>query len=206
MRSGGYPVMLDVSDRLIVIIGGGEVAARKAVALLNAGATKVRVVAPSLTTTMPSEIEHVPANYERAHLAEAGLAFAATNNPDVNAAVVADARAAGIPVNRADAGREGDFTVPAVLRRGAITVAVSCNGVPALAVKVRDEIEGALGPWLKLADFSQSLRPRIIAHISDQDRRGGALRDLATDAAADAASRGEAALNDWLAARYPELR
>jgi siroheme synthase-like protein len=209
VRGVGYPVVLDVTDRLIVIVGGGAVAARKAAGLAAAGATRIRVIAPQLAAEMPPNIEHVRQNYTASHLAGAALVFAATDRADVNAAVVRDARAAGLFVNRADQDDDepGDFTMPAVLRRGSVTVAVSCNGAPALAVSVRDQVDQTLDDrWAKLAAATQSLRPRIIASIADIERRRAALRDLASTDAADLSIRSETALKDWLAARYPELR
>lgn len=210
MRSG-YPLLLDLSNRLIVIVGGGAVAARKAAGVLAAGATCVRVVAPELTVALPESVQHIAEPYQSRHLNGAGLVFAATDQPDVNAAVVRDAHAAGLLVNRADSGEDesdaGDFTVPALHRRGNVTVAVSIGGAPALAAKIRDQLATALDDrWIKLADATESLRPWIIARVSDLDRRRAALRDLASDEAANLTLSGDAVLRDWLIARYPELR
>ena len=206
--AAAYPLLLDVSERLIVIIGGGAVAARKAAGVIAAGAKRVRIIAPKLTAKMPSGVEHVAASYEAGHLKAAGLVFAATNQPDVNATIVRDARSAGVLVNRADSDEtdHGDFTVPAVIRQGNLTIAVSAGGAPALAAKVRDCINATLEErWLRLADATQSLRPKIIEKIADAPRRRAALTDLASNQAADLAS-DEAALKSWLAERYPELK
>src|SRR4051794_24057378 len=99
-----YPLMLDVTGRLVVIVGGGAVAVRKVDGLLAAGATRVRVVSPVFHAEMPlddSRVERVAAAYESRHLDGAALVFAATDLPEVNAAVVRDARSRGILVNRA---------------------------------------------------------------------------------------------------------
>jgi siroheme synthase-like protein len=202
-------MLVDVSERLVVIIGGGAVAARKAAGLMAAGAKRVRVVAPKLTAKMPPGVEHVAAAYESKHLAGAGLIFAATNQPQTNAVVVRDARSAGVLVNRADVeeGDHGDFTVPAVLRQGCLTVAVSAGGAPALAAKVRDVINATLDErWLRLCDATLSLRPKIISKIADATRRRAALTDLASNQAADLAGADESQLKTWLAERYPELK
>jgi siroheme synthase-like protein len=204
-----YPLLLDLSNRLVVIIGGGAVAARKAAGVIAAGATKIRVIAPKLTAKMPTGVEHVAAPYEATHLAGAGLVFAATNQPEVNAAIARDARAAGVLVNRADVDEEdpGDFIVPAVLRHGCLTVTVSAGGAPALAAKMRDVINASLDErWLHLCDATQSLRPKILARIADVTRRRAALHDLASDQAAEVAASGEQQLKSWLSERYPELK
>ena len=192
-------------------MGGGAVAARKAAGVLAAGATRVRVVAPELTAALPESVERVAEPYAQRHLDGAGLVFAATDRADVNAAVVRDAHTAGLLVNRADIGEDdaaaGDFTVPALHRRGNVTLAVSIGGAPALAAKIRDQLARALDDrWSKLADASESLRPWVISKMSDPDRRRAALRDLVGDEAADLALSNDAVLRDWLIARYPELR
>src|SRR6478609_7363439 len=96
-----YPLMLDVSDRLIVIVGGGAVAARKAAGLIECGATRIRCVSPTFEPKMPPGVERIDGRYGPHHLDGAGLVFAATDDPAVNAAVVRDARNRGILVNRA---------------------------------------------------------------------------------------------------------
>src|SRR5262245_42932678 len=128
--------MLDVTDRRVVIIGGGSVAARKAAGLIAAGATRVRVVSPQFDSKMPAtaQIERISERYEPRHLDGAMLVFAATDSAEVNAAVVTQARHRGILVNRADGIDEGgNFSTPAVLRDGAVTVTVSTAGSPAIA-------------------------------------------------------------------------
>jgi precorrin-2 dehydrogenase/sirohydrochlorin ferrochelatase len=202
-------MLLEVTDRLIVIIGGGAVAARKAAGIIAAGGKKVRVIAPRLTAKMPVGVEHVAEPYDAKHLAGAGLVFAATNQPQTNAAIVRDARAAGVLVNRADADEfdHGDFTVPAVLRQGCLTVAISAGGTPALAARIRDVINAALDErWLRLCDATQSLRPKIIEKISDNVRRRAALTDLASERAAELIGPDDQQLKAWLGERYPELK
>src|SRR5437879_11657828 len=107
--------MLDVTNRLVVIIGGGGVSARKAKGLLDAGATRVRVVSPTFHKDVPAAVERIAERYEARHLEGARLAFAATDSAETNDAVVADARRLGILVCRADVdeGEPGDFSTPA---------------------------------------------------------------------------------------------
>ena len=203
-----YPLCLDLTERVVVIVGGGAVAARKASGVIAAGAKGVRIVAPELTVEMPQPAQIINERYDPRHLNGADLVFAATDDPQVNSAIVRDARARNVLVNRADADEDapGDFTVPAVLRQGALTIAVSAGGAPALAARIRDEIEHMLDArWQKLADAMQTLRPIIMDSIRDPHRRRDALHDLATEDAARAALEGEHALRHWLRSRYPEL-
>src|SRR3954451_2720838 len=113
-----YPLLLEVSDREIVIVGGGEVAVRKAMGLMDAGATHVRVVAPDVHERMPGQVQRVAETYRSEHLRGAGLVFAATDDPKVNDAIVRDAHELGILVCRADGDDEnsGDFATPAMIR------------------------------------------------------------------------------------------
>jgi siroheme synthase-like protein len=205
-----YPMMLDVTDRPVVIIGGGAVAARKAAGLIECGATRVRCVAPDFEPGMRKEVERVAERYEPKHLDGAGLVFAATSDAAVNAAVVRDARARGVLVNRADAGADapGDFITPARFREAeTITVTVSA-GSPALAVFIRDDIARRWDPrWSRMAEAMQELRPAIVARQDlPETQRRRIFSELATpDAMNVLAEGGIGALRAWLAARIPEL-
>lgn len=203
-----YPVMLDVSDRLVVIVGGGPVAARKARTLLDCGATRVRVVAPGIHDDVPAAVERVVSLYDPRYLDGAGLVFAATDWPDVNDEVVRDARARKIPVSRVDSGDAGgDFISPAIWRQGEITVAVSA-GSPALAAAVRDDLAAALDDrHVRMSQVMADLRPRIRDSGVDRSRRAAILRELAEEPALDVlAERGEQGLKAWLVERHPDLK
>src|SRR4051812_24882443 len=97
-----YPLMLDVTDRPVVIVGGGAVAVRKVRGLLEAGATKITVVATDFHADLPPGVSRVAERYEPRHVDGAELVFAATDRPEVNDAVVRDCRARRILVQRAD--------------------------------------------------------------------------------------------------------
>jgi precorrin-2 dehydrogenase/sirohydrochlorin ferrochelatase len=201
-----YPVLLDTTDSLAVIVGGGAVGVRKAAGLIDAGTRQVRVVSPTFHHDMPADVERVTATYKPAHLKGAQLAFAATDSSAVNDAVVRDARRLGIWVNRADAdtAHPGNFTLPAQLRDGPVLVTVSTTGSPALAATIRDSIR--LDPrFAKLATALQSLRPRIRASL-DPARRRTLFQELASqEALAIIATGDETSLWQWAATRYPEL-
>jgi precorrin-2 dehydrogenase/sirohydrochlorin ferrochelatase len=197
--------MLDVTNRLVVIVGGGAVGVRKATGLLAARATRVRVVSLIFHAEMPDGVELVAAAYEPAHLDGAALVFAATDSPEMNAAIVRDARARGILVNRADADEadDSDFATPAVHRDGAVTITVSAAGSPAVAAKIRDEIKEDLDTrWIVLAEAMRTLRPAILSADFSPEARRELFRGLATEEAADVAVRdGEEGLRAWIELR-----
>jgi precorrin-2 dehydrogenase/sirohydrochlorin ferrochelatase len=181
-----YPICLDLQSRRCLVVGAGKVAARKIRGLLAAGAT-VRVVAPVIGPSIPRgarvEVRREP--YRRARLAGCAIAFAAAADPAVNARVAAHARAAGILCCRCDEPSDGDFRVPAVARRGLITVAIDTGGAaPALAAALRTALESRIGPeYSLLAAELRTLRPRIQRRIADPAARARLLRQLAGPAA-----------------------
>lgn len=208
MSRPSYPMLLDVSTRLCVIIGGGGVAARKASGLLDAGATRVRVIAPEYRAEFGNHIERVVGRFEAVQLDGAGIVFAATDDPQVNAAVVHEARARGIPVCRADQDDDdpGDFATLAKLRLGEVILGVSAVS-PALAVHIRDEIQRLWRPgWSMMAEVMQELRFKLIAANVPITVRKQIFRELASSEAIDLLeTRGREALDDWIGAKHPEV-
>jgi uroporphyrin-III C-methyltransferase/precorrin-2 dehydrogenase/sirohydrochlorin ferrochelatase len=161
------PIFLNVRDRLAVIVGGGAVAARKTDLLLQAGAL-VRIVAPALASDLAElrdtgRVEHRAELFAPASLDGAVVVIAATDQPAVNAAVAAAARARGIPVNTVDDLEHSTFILPAIVDRSPIVVAVGTSGnSPVLARIVRERIEALLPPTLgRLAAFAGRWRGRV---------------------------------------------
>ncbi len=203
-------MLLDVTDRLVVIIGGGAVAARKAAGVISAGALRVRCVAPRFCPDLPQTVERIESEYSAHHLDGAGLVFAATDQPTVNAAVVRDCRDRDILVCRADGdeSERGDFITPAKFQEGSVIVAVSAGGSPALAVKLRDQIARSLDRRvLKMAEALRTLRPLLRSNESlTTARRAQALCDLAREEAVQTLDRaGIDGLRAWLREKYPEI-
>jgi siroheme synthase-like protein len=145
-----YPVNLVVDGKPVLVVGGGRVAAGKVRNLVAAGA-KVTVVAPEVSdeiTTMGVTIER--RSYVTGEVAGYRLAVSATGVADVDAQVFADGEASGVWVNSADDPAHCAFTLPAVARRGPITVAVSTDGQsPAMASWLRARFEAELEPALE---------------------------------------------------------
>jgi precorrin-2 dehydrogenase/sirohydrochlorin ferrochelatase len=200
--------VLDLSARLVVVIGGGRVAVRKVRGLVESGAGRVRVVSPVFHADLPDSIERVQGEYQREHLSGAMMVFAATDSADVNDKVVQDAKAMGALVCRADTDEEnaGDFATPAMFRQGPMLIAVSSGGSPALSALVRDRIANAIDPhWQRMAEAMQTLRP-IIRRSLAPSRRTEAFRELCSDAAMQELSGGGVeGLHGWLKQKFPEL-
>jgi precorrin-2 dehydrogenase/sirohydrochlorin ferrochelatase len=200
-------MMLDLSGRVAVIVGGGAVGARKARGVVDAGAT-VRCVSPTFCEQMPATVQRIVGRYQSTHLDGAALVFAATDQPEVNSEIVRDARNRSIPVCRADLDETdpGDFSTPAMHVQGDLVITVSA-GSPALSALIRNRLESAIDPaWAQMARAMQELRPRVKSLGIPVENRRQIFRDLATDAAIDVLRKGGLdGLKLWLASRYPEL-
>jgi len=185
-----------------VVVGGGPVGLRKACGLVSAGA-KVRLVAPVISSdeAVLEGLEWIRRAYRHGDLAGAFLAFAATDKPKVNAAVAAEARQAGILVNVADHPNEGDFLLPAVLRRGSLSIAVGTGGKsPAAAVLVRDYLGKTLGPeWGIFMELAGCLRDWFARKGRTQDS-STVCRRLAAAGVVECIAAGDAAAVDHLLA------
>jgi siroheme synthase-like protein len=181
-----YPVFLNVINRRCLVVGAGPVGLRKADGLRKSGAS-LRIVAPDapadvtqfhhLLHAPADRLEWVRAEYESDHLDGVSLAFAA-GPPNVNARVVADARARGIWANSASDPGDGDFVLPAVREDSAIRIAVGTGGAsPRLAATIADAIVAALDKdWWRLVDIHKLLRDEVrqkvpAAHRADLWRK-----------------------------------
>jgi precorrin-2 dehydrogenase/sirohydrochlorin ferrochelatase len=138
-----YPVNLELTGQRVLVVGGGQVAARKVAGLLRAGAV-VTVVAPDAVTDLADDpdVRWHRREYRRGEAASYRLVFTATDDAAVNAQVARDGRAANVFVNSADDPANCTFTLPAVVQRGHLQLAVSTNGrSPAFAAWVRNRLE-----------------------------------------------------------------
>jgi precorrin-2 dehydrogenase len=166
---GYYPVLLDLAGRRCVMVGGGIIAGRRVDGLLTAGA-RVTVISPRLTRTLAAlaaegRIDHEAREYRDGDLDGADLAFVATDAGEVNAAVAREARARGVWINAADDPARCTFILPALVRRGDLTVAVATGGSsPALARAIREELETYLtDDYATLAAIAAEARREVRA-------------------------------------------
>jgi uroporphyrin-III C-methyltransferase/precorrin-2 dehydrogenase/sirohydrochlorin ferrochelatase len=171
------PLFLDVQAQRCVVIGGGEVALRKATLLVRAGA-RLHVVAPELCDEMALLCEESNAlvcrtEFHECCLQGATLAIAATDSLEVNTAVSLAARARGIPVNVVDQPELCTFIVPAIVDRSPIVVAISSGGAsPILARSIKGLIDSLLPARVdRLAALLRELRDSIKAKIPRFEQR-----------------------------------
>lgn len=156
LPSPTYPVALVLKGRRCLVVGGGHVACRKVEGLLAAHA-HVTVVAPVIEEAIRAlPVELVSRPYRAGEAANFWLVVTATGRPEVDRAVFADGDAAGVLVNAADDIAGCSFVLPAVLRRGRVSIAVSTDGTsPALAGWLRDLVASTVDP--SIAELAELL-------------------------------------------------
>ena len=146
-----YPIYIDIEDRNVVIVGGGNVCARKAETMMKYGA-RVTIVSPEFTAEMEQWArDGVLAirrkEYEEKDLDGASMVIASTDDQCVNGRVARDCRRRKIPVNVVDVTHLCEFIVPAIVERGSIQIAVSTGGKsPALARTLKEDLQKFVGP------------------------------------------------------------
>lgn len=186
-----YPIFLETKGRPVLVIGGGNVGAEKVRGLLN-GEADITLVSPALIAELQEHkdagrIKHIERAYRESDL-DGGWDFVmvATDDGAVNAEVAAAGKKRRILVNAADDPANCDFILPAVVRKGKITLAASTSGAsPALARRLREELDAYLTedmPALAdlLAEVRQEVRRRGIKIENDtwQSAIDGQLRVL----------------------------
>jgi uroporphyrin-III C-methyltransferase/precorrin-2 dehydrogenase/sirohydrochlorin ferrochelatase len=156
-----FPLFLDLKDKPVLLVGGGEVAARKFALLADAGA-KITVVAPELRSALAvaferGDLTHHAREFAAGDIDGMWLIVAATDDRTVNATVSAVANAQRIPCNVVDNRELSSFIMPAIIDRSPVQIAVSTGGAsPVLARLIRERLEtlldSSLGPLAAFAD------------------------------------------------------
>ena len=171
------PVYLDVRGQPCLVVGGGEVAVRKARLLLRAGA-RVRVLAPELCQGFSADlaagrIEHRAARFGPEDVEGYAVVIAATSDDAVNRAAAAAARARRIPVNVVDQPSLCSFIMPSIVERAPVTVAVSSGGAsPVLARLLRARLETLIpAGYGRLAALAAAFRGEVKARFKPAERR-----------------------------------
>ena len=172
-----FPIFLRLSGEPVLVVGGGDVAARKIDLLLRAGAI-VTVVAPELNSELAAkasagEIKHVPGEFRPELLDGVRLAIAATDKHSVNAWVAHQAERRNVPVNVVDDRELSRFIVPAIVDRSPVVVAVGSSGdAPVLTRRIREKLESFLPQRLGvLAKLAGSLRKVVKERVENASNR-----------------------------------
>lgn len=167
-----FPLFIDLKDRPVVVVGGGEEALRKVRLLLKTEA-RISVIATSLHDELAAEprVNWVARRFEASLLDGAALVFSA--DKDLNQTVSAAAKTRGIPVNAVDDAGLSTFIVPAIVDRDPVVVAIGTEGTaPVFGRSLRERIDAmlpqALGP---LASAAAALRARVAESVPAGNRR-----------------------------------
>ena len=166
-----FPLFFKLEGRKVLIVGGGEVALRKADLLSRAGAC-ITILAPNISheiRELLSDNKHelIEKNYHKSYMSGARVIIAATDDETLNHEIYADATELNIPVNVVDTPPLCDFIFPAIIDRNPIVIGISSNGkAPVLARLLRARLETLIpqgyGKLAKLAgDFRSEVKSKI---------------------------------------------
>ncbi|WP_368231928.1 siroheme synthase CysG [Aeromonas sp. s3] len=200
------PIFCRLDNKPVLLVGGGEVAERKARLLLDAGA-QLTVVAPELDPELAElaangSIEWLAGEFAPAQLAGKWLVVAATDRREVNALVYQSANQARIFANVVDDPKRSSFIMPSIIDRSPLMVAISSGGkAPVLARLLREKLEAMLPQHLgAVAAFAGSLRDRVKTRFASMgERRRFWERLLGADRLGQALARGDSASAHQLA-------
>jgi len=181
------PIFVKLRDRLVVVVGGGAIAAGKMESLFAAEA-RVRIVAPQVTPAIvqwidQGRLEWKAKAFAPADLDGAYLVIAATSAPGVNEAVFSEADARGILCNAVDDIEHCHFYYGSVVQRGDLQIAISTNGKsPALAQRLRLQLEKQFGPEYELwLEWLGAARELLRAGDNSADSKKVLLHHLASE-------------------------
>ena len=205
------PLHFDLQGRTVQLVGGGEIARRKASLLRRAGAT-LRVVAPEadadLLELLGHDCQHLAEAYDKRHIGGAVLAVAATDDELVNAQVSWDANDVGVPVNVVDAPALSSVIFPAIVDRDPVLISVGTGGAsPVLTRYLRTLFESLVGEgYAALGRFLGDKRPWLKARYPDIDERRKVTEQFMASPGASLAMQGrvEAAMPYLEADEKPE--
>jgi uroporphyrin-III C-methyltransferase/precorrin-2 dehydrogenase/sirohydrochlorin ferrochelatase len=179
------PIFLNLADRNVLLVGAGNVALDKIGSLLPTG-LRLRVIAPEAraeirTLALENKLEWIERRFAPSDLDGSCLVIAATDSPQVNAAVYQSCLARNIPCNSVDDIPNCDFFFGSIVNRGSLQIAISTSGEsPAAAQRLRREIDAQLpddlGPWLENLG---ELRREILATHPRTEARKLLLHQLA---------------------------
>ena len=201
---GYLPILVDLEGRNCLVIGGGWMAERRVKALCEIGAA-VTVVAAEITLELEAmaragAISYRARDYAIGDLSGQFIAWVATMDEAIGRAATAEARQLGIMINVTDRPALCDFIMPAVVKRGAVQVAISTGGAsPVLARRIREHLEGRIGPeYGPLAEMLRSARRWLKGHVGDAGERAQKLSRLVTPDLIEAFEQGDTELVERL--------
>jgi siroheme synthase-like protein len=178
MKSSLFPAFLKLAGRRCLVVGGGPVAEEKIAGLIRTGA-RLHVVAPHVTDQIQSwarakTIRWSPRIFRAADLSGVFLVVAASSSPVLHAQIYRDAKRHGILCNVVDDPKHCDFYYGAIVRRGALQIAISTAGhSPALAQRLKNRFEQEIGSEYEswVTNLGKERKRLFARKLSPQQRR-----------------------------------
>lgn len=178
-----YPILLNLEGKHVVVIGGGTVAFQKLKTLEGTKAT-ITIISPLIISEIEKWIHQHNAKwlrklYEPADIEKADMIIAATNDPKVNQTIRLHKKDRQL-VLQVDNAKKGDFLVPAVVRRGKLSIAISTDGAsPSLTKKIKKDIDQQFDDRFgEYVDFLHEARQFILKEIQHSERKRSCLKRL----------------------------
>jgi len=192
-----YPVFLQLEDKIALVVGGGKVAQRKVETLLRYGAS-IHIVSKVLTDKLKQLIEINKVRLLGEEMREefldgAFIVIAATDDKELNSKVSESARKRGLLVNAVDQPADCNFIVPSIVRKGALSIAISTSGMsPALAKKIRKELDGQFGnEYETFLNVMGSLRKEVLAMGLSQEENSRIFHEIVDGGIIEALARND---------------
>ncbi len=179
-----YPIYLEVAGMNVVVIGGGTIAERKVLTMVEYGA-KVTVISPNLTNTLndlvkKGTISYIPREYQYGDLKEAFLVVGATDKESVNEAVSKEGKERGILCNIVDDIPKSNYIVPSIVQQGDLQIAISTNGKsPAMARVLKEQLRQQFGPeYAIFLSIMGEIRNRAKLEIGNEKDRAVVFEEI----------------------------
>ncbi|MDY6971906.1 MAG: bifunctional precorrin-2 dehydrogenase/sirohydrochlorin ferrochelatase [Thermodesulfobacteriota bacterium] len=192
-----YPIFVDLDGKKVLVVGGGRIAQRKAVTLIEFGAL-IHLVSDDLTSKLKElveegEITYLGTRFRDQDLDGAFLVVAATDDTGLNRRISASARGRGILINAVDQPSDCSFIVPSIVKRGNLVIAVSTSGKsPALAKKIRKELERQFGgEYETFLIVMERLRKEILRKGLSQEENSRIFHKIIDSSSFKAVAQGE---------------
>lgn len=183
-----YPVSLNLENKKCLVAGAGTVAQRKVKRLLECKA-KVEVISPKITPALKALAKAKKIIYKNRRVSlkdlnNVHLVICATDDRKINSLISSYCLRKGALINVVDSPKECNFILPSVVRRGALTIAISTDGIsPALSKKIRQGLEKRFGPeYAKLLRMMKKIRPTVLKNIKSPKSRKAFFKKLIQNA------------------------
>ena len=209
-----FPVLINLRKYPCLVIGGGNVAFRKVTTLLNFN-TKVTVIAPNICKPLiglskKNKIRIIRKSYNKSFLKKFDIIFCATDNPQTNQTVSKDCKQENKLLNVADVPELCDFILPAVVKRGDLTISVSSQGrAPFFAKNIKNKIDHIFPSYyediIDLAGYFRSIIMKNQKYNSTKIKEKAFMKFFMVDWKNVLANEGKKKANEYLRNILKEL-